>query len=141
MKSELQFFMRKENEEEFFDSFNERCEKKIYNSFYFELWIGLNCIQFHPSKIYENQLTSGRIAYITIDLNDNRAENLYKEMRQYIKKNYKNKMRAVSTINLAAVKCYNLYYTNDVASWILENPDKKLVQFKDGLVHFIPELS
>jgi hypothetical protein len=91
MKSELQFFMRKKNEEEFFALFNQRYQKKLNKSFYCELWIGLNFIQFCPSKIYENQLISGRIAYITIDSNDNRAESLYKEMRKYIKNNYKTK--------------------------------------------------
>jgi len=141
MKSELQFFMKKNDEEEFFSVFNGKLEKKIDKYFFCELWLGLNFIQFCPSKIYENQLVSGRIAYMTIDPDYNRAESLYKEMRKYIKKNYQNKMRIVSNMSGAGRMCNDLYYTNEVANWVIEKSDNKLVQAKDSFVQFIPEIS
>ncbi len=140
MKSQLQFFMKENNQEEFFRTFNEKCEKIIDKSFFYELWIGLNFVQFCPSKTYGNQLVSGRIAYMTIDSNDNRTEALYKEMRKYIKKNYKNKMRMVSNASGTEQISNNLYYTNDVANWVIEKFDNRLVQFKDGFLQFIPDM-
>jgi hypothetical protein len=141
MKSELQFFMKDNNEEEFFALFSGRCESTINNSFFYELWIGLNFIQFCPSKTYGNQLTSGRIAYMTIDSNDDRAEILYKEMRKYIKKNYHNKMRIASNTASVGRLCNDLYFTNEVANWVFEKSDNKLVQAKDSFVYFIPVTS
>lgn len=136
----MQFFMIEKNEEEFFCLFNGKWERRENKTFFYELWIGLNVIQFDSSEIYGNQLTSGRIAYTTIDSNDNRAENLYKEMRKYIKKNYKNKMRAVH-ITGAEQMCNYFYYSNEVSNWVIEKPDNKLVQFKDSFVKFIPVMS
>lgn len=138
MKSELQFFMKENNEAEFFAIFSGKYEKVINNSLFYELWIGLNFIQFCPSKIYGNQLTAGRIAYKTIDHNDIRSEDIYKEMRNYIKKNYMNKMGAMNKLSGAEKMCNNLYYSNEVANWVIEEPDNKLVQFKDAFVQYIP---
>lgn len=140
MKSEVHFFMTKEDQEEFMQAFKNKINIIVNNGYYLELKFGKNQIQFDPSEWYENSILAGRIAYMTIDDMDNDAEKIYKEMKKYIIKNYMNNMNAINKMNNSESIVKTFYYSQRIQLWLSENEENILLQFKNGFVIFKPYL-
>ena len=66
-------------------------------------------------------------------------EKLYKEIRSYIKNISSNELVASSENKKYQKTIKSLYYSKNALIWLNNNKDHEFVQFKDGLVRFIPQ--
>lgn len=138
MKGTIEFFMTPEENTQFLEFLQNECERVETNFAYSELWIGANYIQYQPSKVFANQLTAGRLAYMTQDISDGRAEVTFKKLKAALKKSLDNNMRLRSNFNGATSATKSFYFSIGVSEWIREDINRRLVQFKDGAVSFFP---
>ena len=100
MNTSLQFFMTKVDEDEFVKAFKNADYDEIEESKWQIMYhCGDEHVQFLRSDQYEGLITEGRIAIKTNHKNDSslRCDTLYKNMRNWIKKNYSNNLVLYNT--------------------------------------------
>lgn len=98
MRSEFQFLMSKEDEKLFLTFAESVCDGIEKESDYQWFFIVGDCrIQFLPSKKSEEEISIGRISLVTTGyglnfVSSEAAENVYKRMRNWLKKTYTNNL-------------------------------------------------
>ena len=147
MRSEVQFFMAPEDEASFLEFAREKHGLSVQG----EWLVGDACpecgIQFQPSRIFDNDLTAGRISLATTDLDGNdrfqnetaALEKAYRSLRRHLQKTYSNKLAAYTDGQASKYVYRNLWLGPFARSWLDNTPEAYLRQFRGHRSVFVPE--